>query len=107
MPNEPVSIYVNRVFAGEGTVISGAITDSVKVLKRQPGLGKINRRVKKAISMLTAKGHTAARFKRDYDAGVATYRCGHCDLLATINLNVAVTDLQISGPAIDSFCSVT
>jgi hypothetical protein len=78
-----------------------------KVLKRQPGLGKINRLTKAAQATIAANGHENKRFKRDYNTGTATYTCPHCGATATATVSNLRGKSSVGGDALVLKCSVT
>jgi hypothetical protein len=78
-----------------------------KVLKRQPGLGKLNRMTKSAQSTIASNGHANKRFKRDYSTGVATYTCPNCSASAIAQVSQERGKSSVGGDALVMKCSVT
>lgn len=82
-----------------------AVEQVVKVLKRQPGLGKLNRLIAAAQMKLKGMGHNMKRFDRDYTTGTATSTCKHCGATVTVNINGKTLDEKMQGEALTVTCS--
>lgn len=88
------------------TIDLGTVTGnySVKVLKRQPALGKINRLTRAAQNLISVQGHAVKRFKRDYVNGTASYVCPNCGMRAIVVANPVAGETKMQGEAITSVC---
>lgn len=75
------------------------------VLKRAPGLGRLNRAIAKASGELLAKGHDNKRFKRDYNTGLALFVCPSCNCVAAIGLGLSRGETHRSGDAFETVCN--
>lgn len=82
-----------------------AVETNVKVLKRQPGLGKLNRLTKQAQDVLFALGHSGNRFKRDYTTGTATYTCSACKATVLAQVSNTRGGSVVSGDGLTSNCT--
>lgn len=82
-----------------------AIESLVKVLKRAPGLGRLNRLIASSMDLLVAKGHDNKRFKRDYTNGVAMYKCPSCNSVGAVGLGRARGETHAAGDAFENNCT--
>lgn len=78
---------------------------ATKVLKRQKGLGRLNRLIASSTARIVAKGHDNKRFKRDYATGVACYQCPSCGAVAAVGLGRGRAEVHTTGDAFDTTCS--
>lgn len=76
-------------------------------LKRQPGLGKLNRLTKSAQQTILANMHTLKRFKRDYADGTATYTCPVCGATAVAMVSGERGGSSVNGTALTTTCKVS
>lgn len=89
-------------------VVTQEVTQTqVRVLKRQPGLGRLNRLIASATEILVANGHANKRFKRDYNTGSATYTCSHCNSVVVAKLEQSRGKTSVQGDALVAKCSGT
>jgi hypothetical protein len=58
-----------------------------KTLKRQKGLGRLNRLIAAAQSRLSGLGYDMRRFTRNYDNGTALSSCKRTGAMVTVNIN--------------------
>lgn len=96
----------NMNLVTETTETTSEVT-TTKVLKRQPGLGKLNRMTKAAQATIVANGHENKRFKRDYATGTATYTCPTCGATATATVSAERGKSSVGGDALVLKCSAT
>jgi hypothetical protein len=78
----------------------------VRTLKRQPGLGRLNRLIKATTDLVVANGHTKKHFKRNYSTGTATYQCPNCNASVVVKLEQGVGQTSKEGDALVLKCSV-
>lgn len=72
-------------------------------VKCKPGQGKLNRLIAKAQDKLRDLGYPERRFKRDYEAGTASYKCPVTGMTAFVN----ILNREISGSAFSqSFAAI-
>jgi hypothetical protein len=86
----------------EATLVMEPVT---KVLKRQPGLGRLNRLIASSTALIVAKGHENKRFKRDYATGIAHYQCPSCGAVAAVGLGQGRGEVHTAGEAFESTCT--
>lgn len=84
----------------------GSTVGTVSTVKCKPGQGKLNRLAATAQGAISANGHAAKRFSRDYNALVSTYVCPHCAATAIVTVNPPAGLSKISGSALSLKCSV-
>jgi hypothetical protein len=87
------------------TVETNQVTE-VRTLKRQPGLGRLNRLIRATTDLLVANGHTKRHFKRNYATGTATYICPNCKSTASVKLEQGVGQTSKEGDALALTCTV-
>lgn len=73
--------------------------EEIKTVKCKPGQGKLNRLIAKAQLQLGELGFPDRRFKRNYEAGTATYKCPNTGKTAFVN----IATKEISGTCFDNF----
>jgi hypothetical protein len=76
-----------------------------KVLKRQKGLGRLNRLIAASTALIVAKGHDNKRFKRDYATGVAHYLCPSCNAVAAVGIGQGRGEVHTAGDAFLTVCN--
>jgi hypothetical protein len=104
MNNENNVPNVNFVPSESETTLT--VETTAKVLKRQPGLGRLNRLIAASMDTVVSNGHANKRFKRDYKAGAATYKCPNCGATAVVSLEQARGKTTAVGDAFIMKCSV-
>lgn len=70
-----------------------------KPLKRQKGLGKLNRLIAKAQQLLRMRGYQMRRFTRNYDNGTALSSCKKTGALVTVNIYGKTDNERMVGEA--------
>jgi len=78
--------------------------EGVKILKRPKNLGRLNRLVASATTIVTYNGHDKKRFKRDYSLGVAHYQCLTCKAVAAVGVSEERGKVHMVGDAFDYHC---
>lgn len=75
---------------------NNGMSQEVRTAKCKPGQGKLNRLIAKAQDKLRALGYPERRFKRDYEAGTASYVCPDTGLTAFVDIKTK----EIGGSAL-------
>lgn len=70
-----------------------------KPLKRQRGLGKLNRLIARAQQLLRMNGYDMRRFTRNYENGTALSSCKKSGRMVTVNINGKTDKERLIGDA--------